>query len=162
MTIYAFSIENFKRSESEVQELMDLARKKFTQLLDHKETVMKNGVHLRFYGNLDLLPEDIRRTIREYSRTIVFRLFLNICVSYTSSDEIQRGLKTILRGHFDVLVKEISAKKPVEKHDLCACTCIYFDSVLWPDYKFWNLFRAIMYYQQHHLYFEVMICRYYD
>lgn len=34
MTVYAFSIENFKRSEEEVNDLMDLARDKFQKLLN--------------------------------------------------------------------------------------------------------------------------------
>ncbi|CAH0397344.1 unnamed protein product [Chilo suppressalis] len=34
VTVYAFSIENFKRSEEEVNALMDLAREKFQRLLD--------------------------------------------------------------------------------------------------------------------------------
>lgn len=34
VTVYAFSIENFKRSEEEVSALMDLAREKFQRLID--------------------------------------------------------------------------------------------------------------------------------
>lgn len=34
VTVYAFSIENFKRSEEEVSALMDLARDKFQRLID--------------------------------------------------------------------------------------------------------------------------------
>lgn len=36
VTVYAFSIENFKRSEDEVNGLFDLAREKFQKLLDEK------------------------------------------------------------------------------------------------------------------------------
>lgn len=36
VTVYAFSIENFKRSKEEVDELMDLARQKFKRLLEEK------------------------------------------------------------------------------------------------------------------------------
>ena len=35
-TIYAFSIENFKRSREEVDGLMELARQKFTRLVEEK------------------------------------------------------------------------------------------------------------------------------
>jgi len=34
--VYAFSIENFKRSEEEVDALMELARQKFQRLLSEK------------------------------------------------------------------------------------------------------------------------------
>lgn len=36
VTVYAFSIENFKRTKEEVDALMDLARQKFQRLLDEK------------------------------------------------------------------------------------------------------------------------------
>ena len=36
VTVYAFSIENFKRSQTEVDALMQLAKKGFEQLLEHK------------------------------------------------------------------------------------------------------------------------------
>ncbi|KAG8588715.1 hypothetical protein GDO81_006070 [Engystomops pustulosus] len=36
VTVYAFSIENFKRSKEEVDGLMELARQKFTRLLEEK------------------------------------------------------------------------------------------------------------------------------
>ncbi len=36
VTVYAFSIENFKRSKDEVDCLMELARKKFAKLLEEK------------------------------------------------------------------------------------------------------------------------------
>ena len=34
VTVYAFSIENFKRSKEEVDALMDLSREKFKRLLE--------------------------------------------------------------------------------------------------------------------------------
>ena len=36
VTVYAFSIENFKRSKNEVDYLMELARKKFSKLLEER------------------------------------------------------------------------------------------------------------------------------
>ena len=36
VTVYAFSIENFKRSKSEVDGLMDLAREKFSRLMEER------------------------------------------------------------------------------------------------------------------------------
>lgn len=36
VTVYAFSIENFKRSKDEVNGLFDLAREKFQKLLEEK------------------------------------------------------------------------------------------------------------------------------
>lgn len=36
VSVYAFSIENFKRSQDEVNALFDLAREKFQRLLNEK------------------------------------------------------------------------------------------------------------------------------
>jgi len=36
VTVYAFSIENFKRCKEEVNYLMELAREKFSQLLQER------------------------------------------------------------------------------------------------------------------------------
>jgi len=40
VTVYAFSIENFKRSNEEVDGLMELAREKFSRLLQERLTVV--------------------------------------------------------------------------------------------------------------------------
>lgn len=39
VTVYAFSIENFKRSSDEVDCLMELAREKFARLMDEKQVL---------------------------------------------------------------------------------------------------------------------------
>ena len=44
VTVYAFSIENFKRSQTEVDTLMELAKDKFTQLLEKGELIDKHEV----------------------------------------------------------------------------------------------------------------------
>jgi len=36
VTVYAFSIENFKRAKDEVDCLMEIARKKFKRLMEEK------------------------------------------------------------------------------------------------------------------------------
>ena len=43
VTVYAFSIENFKRTKDEVDCLMELAKKKFEKLMEEKCVVMKHA-----------------------------------------------------------------------------------------------------------------------
>lgn len=50
VTVYAFSIENFKRSQEEVDTLMDLAREKYKRLLEERDKLMENGVCIRVIG----------------------------------------------------------------------------------------------------------------
>ncbi|KAG5327916.1 DHDDS synthase, partial [Acromyrmex charruanus] len=85
LTIYAFSIENFKRSKEEVDGLMNLARQKFKDLLEDKKKLKDNGICIRVFGNLSLLPEDICKLIAEVM--IVTRennrIFINFAIAYT-------------------------------------------------------------------------------
>lgn len=50
VTVYAFSIENFKRSEDEVNDLFDLAREKFRLLLEEKSVF--NYYVLLFFNDM--------------------------------------------------------------------------------------------------------------
>ena len=65
VTVYAFSIENFKRSKEEVNGLMELARQKLAKLLQEKEMIMKHGVRVKMLGDIDLLPKDIQELVSE-------------------------------------------------------------------------------------------------
>ena len=63
--MYAFSIENFKRSKEEVDGLMELARQKLAKLLQEKDMIMKHGVCVKMLGDIDLLPKDIQELVSE-------------------------------------------------------------------------------------------------
>jgi len=54
VTVYAFSIENFKRSKEEVDGLMELAREKFTRLLQER-LLIAIGLFLKFLIFLKVL-----------------------------------------------------------------------------------------------------------
>lgn len=63
MTVYAFSIENFKRSKYEVDALMDMAKIKLSQLSQHGELLDRYGASVRVLGNRDLLRPDVLQVI---------------------------------------------------------------------------------------------------
>lgn len=63
VTVYAFSIENFKRPKHEVDALMDMARLKITQMAQHGELLDRYGACIRFLGNQELLKPDLRKII---------------------------------------------------------------------------------------------------
>lgn len=99
VTTFAFSIENFKRSEEEVTGLLDLAREKFSKLLLEGPKLKEHGVRIRVIGNISLLPDDLQKLI---SQTMLEtetndKLFLNVAFSYTSRDEITHSIEEILR-----------------------------------------------------------------
>lgn len=59
VTIYAFSIENFKRSKYEVDALMDMAKIKLSQLAQHGELLDRYGASVRVLGNRNLVKPDV-------------------------------------------------------------------------------------------------------
>jgi len=63
VTIYAFSIENFKRSKYEVDALMDMAKVKLEQLAQHGDLLDRYGASIRILGQRDLLKLDVLEAI---------------------------------------------------------------------------------------------------
>ncbi|MCL6632005.1 MAG: isoprenyl transferase [Alicyclobacillus herbarius] len=67
LTLYAFSTENWKRPESEVEYLMRLPEEFFRTEIDE---LVERGVRVRFIGDVDKLPPYTRDTVdRTLSRT---------------------------------------------------------------------------------------------
>lgn len=100
VTVYAFSIENFKRSKEEVDGIFDLARDKFRRLLSEKDKLMELGIRVEVIGNLNLFPKDIIETIAEAMTETRNnnRAVLSVAFAYTSRDEITHSIETILTG----------------------------------------------------------------
>lgn len=59
VTVYAFSIENFKRSKYEVDALMEMARVKLSQLSQHGELLHRYGASIRVLGSRELVNPDV-------------------------------------------------------------------------------------------------------
>ncbi|KAI1694309.1 putative undecaprenyl diphosphate synthase domain-containing protein [Ditylenchus destructor] len=100
VTVYAFSIENFKRSEEEVTGLMQLAEKKFEKLLADKEKLQEKQICFRFFGDMKLLPRKIQKLVSEIESLTkdYTQGFVNVCIAYTSQNEIARAMEWIRRG----------------------------------------------------------------
>ncbi|KAF4524487.1 hypothetical protein B566_EDAN013102 [Ephemera danica] len=65
VTVYAFSIENFKRSQEEVDGLMELARQKFQRLLEENGDVSEELVSRCLYTSTSPEPDLLIRTSGE-------------------------------------------------------------------------------------------------
>ena len=59
VTVYAFSLENFHRPKYEVDGLMQLAKLKLEQLIQHGELLDRYGASVKVLGRLDLIPPDV-------------------------------------------------------------------------------------------------------
>ncbi|CCU75389.1 Putative dehydrodolichyl diphosphate synthetase [Blumeria hordei DH14] len=101
VTVYAFSIENFKRSKYEVDALMEMTRIKISQLSQHGELLDRYGACVRVIGRRDLLKPDVLEAIdkavdltKDNNNCI-----LNICFPYTSRDEITTAIRSTVEDY---------------------------------------------------------------
>ncbi|XP_047989465.1 dehydrodolichyl diphosphate synthase complex subunit DHDDS [Leguminivora glycinivorella] len=175
VTVYAFSIENFKRTDEEVNGLMDLARDKFQRLLEEIDQINEWGVRLHVAGRLTLLPDDLRALVAKAMLLTRHnnKLRLNIAYSYTARDEITRAASQVIEGvrnkeltaddiDEDLLSETLELSPPdllvrtsgeVRLSDFMlwqiSDTVLYFTDVLWPEFTIWSLLAAIIHFQRH-------------
>ena len=96
LTVYAFSLENFNRSEDELEKLMDLFAESFRNAGDDSR-VHKNKVRVRALGHRELLPDRVKEAI-DYaeSKTKNYTNFnYNLAVAYGGRQEIVRSMKIL-------------------------------------------------------------------
>ncbi|MCK4475784.1 MAG: di-trans,poly-cis-decaprenylcistransferase, partial [Methanophagales archaeon] len=96
LTIYAFSIENFCRTDEEKERLFALMRGEFEKI-SRDERVHRNGVRVKAIGNVNLLPDSVKEAIRKAESTTErytkFKLF--IAVAYSGRMEIVDSVRII-------------------------------------------------------------------
>lgn len=177
VTAYAFSIENFKRSKSEVNGLMELAAEKFSKLLEEQDKLAEHGVCINVLGDISLLPSHIQQMA---ARAILAtrhnnHFFINLAMAYTAREEIASAVHELAQGvaegslqASDVTEEALEAclyGKGNREPDLLvrtsgehrlsdfllwqsAYSCLFFTHVLWPDFSIWHLFGAVFFYQR--------------
>jgi undecaprenyl diphosphate synthase len=97
LSLYAFSCENFKRDEKELEHSFDLFRRALEELDEaHSEHPKVKG-RIRFIGRLDLFPDDIRDAMLRVMETHREGLAINFLVAYDGQDEIVDAVRRIVR-----------------------------------------------------------------
>jgi undecaprenyl diphosphate synthase len=97
MTIYAFSTENWKRSQDEVNYLLGL----FKILLEKEaDFLLKKGIKLQILGGRVGLADDLQKAIikAEELTGSASKGILNICFNYGGRDEIINAIKNIVKN----------------------------------------------------------------
>jgi len=96
VTVYAFSIENFKRSKYEVDALMDMARIKLTQLSQHGDLLDRYGACIRILGQRELVKPEVLEAVDRAVKLTAHnnKAVLNICFPYTSREEITTAIRS--------------------------------------------------------------------
>lgn len=100
MTVYAFSTENFKREESEVNYIFRLPKEFFDLYL---KELIENNVQLRYIGHLELAPKETRDIIEEAIAQTSQNtgLILTFAFIYGGRDEIIETTKKLCQQCID-------------------------------------------------------------
>ena len=169
LTVYAFSTENWKRPQDEVDALMKLLRNYMKTCL---KTAEKNRMCVRVLGEKSRLDEDIRTRIEELEEATRNNdgLHFQIAINYGGRDELVRAMRKITekvaQGELqpaDIDEACISAHLDtagIPEPDLLIRTCneqrisnfllwqlayteFYFTPVAWPDFSKEELIKAV-------------------
>ena len=176
LTVYAFSLENFNRSEGELRKLMDLFEESFRNAGDDPR-VHQHKIRVRALGHRELLPSRVKDAI-DYaeSKTKDYTNFnYNLAVAYGGRQEIIRSMrilgKMIEAGKLKAddidadmissnlytsdlpdpdLILRTSGEERISNFLLwqLAYSELYFADVFWPDMRKIDFLRAIRSYQQ--------------
>ncbi len=94
LSVFAFSTENFKRSEEEVTYLMDLLIKGFKSTC---EKFVKNGIKVVISGRKTNLREDILKAVKDIEEKTKDGTVgtLNICFNYGGQAEIEDACRKV-------------------------------------------------------------------
>lgn len=174
LTVYAFSTENWKRPQAEVDTLMDLFR-------DYMKTAAKrankNNMRVLFLGDKQGLPQDLREKALSVEADTAANDGLTFCVAinYGSRDEILRATRALAAraaaGELSVeeideavfadeldtrgipdpdLLIRTSGEQRLSNYLLwqLAYTEFYFTDVHWPDFREAQLDEAIADFQR--------------
>ena len=96
ITVYAFSTENWKRSESEVESLMSLLREYLDNFAKKADT---ENIKINVLGDMEPFSDDLRESIdlsMERTKNNTGIIF-NICLNYGGRDEIVKAVQKIGR-----------------------------------------------------------------
>ncbi len=170
LTLYTFSVENWRRPYDEVFTLMNLLKE---YLIKEKEALVNKGIRFRTIGNRDMLPEDVISIIRDVEEATRDGSSMNLvlCLSYGGRDEIIRALKRLLiqkikpeeideenfKNYLDTkglpdpdLIIRTSGERRLSNFLIyqSAYAELYFTETLWPDFTREEFFEAIQDFQK--------------
>ena len=168
LTVYAFSTENWKRSEEEVGGIMRLLGKYLQEALRDME---KNRVCFRFFGDLSRLSPQLQKLCSEaVDQSADYDVQVNFCLNYGGRDEIIRAAKqfaadvaagkrtadSLTEAEFETYLDSAGVPDPelvirpsgeLRTSNFLAWQSAYseyvFMDVLWPDFTGDDLDRAI-------------------
>ncbi|KAJ3980682.1 Decaprenyl diphosphate synthase-like protein [Lentinula detonsa] len=116
VSVYAFAIDNFKRPQQEVDSLMQLAESKLLELCSHGDLLQEYGVKLNVIGRKTLFPDSVQAAVRKAEDLTKGnnRSILNVCMPYSSRDEMTTAVEDCIREALAKDVDYFTADNPIE------------------------------------------------
>jgi undecaprenyl diphosphate synthase len=175
LTLYAFSVENWKRPRTEVETLWRLLRYYLRQELPE---LQRNGVRLRAIGRLEALPPQVRAELEAVVEATAGNrgLMVNLAINYGGRAEIVDAINSILeRARRNGSVASLKLDEQLISSHLYTGACpdpdllirtsgemrisnfllwqiayaeLYVTDTLWPDFTRRHLLEAIFEYQK--------------
>ncbi len=174
LTLYVFSIENWKRPKSEVNALMKLLVK---SVKNEIVEINKNNIRMRIIGSLERLSDFVKNELLDASNLTVKNdgLNLNLAISYGSKTEMVDAVKQItskvkkniisIENIDEKLINEHLYTKISKNVDLLIRTGgefrlsnfllwqnsyaeLLFYDMLWPDFRKKDFYNSIIIYQK--------------
>ncbi len=178
ITLYAFSTENFRRTRSEIEEIMRITGEKFKEILTD-ERIRKNKVRVKVIGRVNLLPKALQQLITSIEKATqnYNEHFLNIALAYGGRAEIVDAARKIAEKVYEgeLSPEEIdeqlfesflyTAHMSNQDPDLIIRTSgeerlsgfllwqsayseLCFLDIYWPDFRLIDLLRAVRTFQK--------------
>jgi undecaprenyl diphosphate synthase len=167
LTLYAFSVENWKRPRAEVDTLWRLLR---VYLRAELPLLMRHEIRFTAIGRLEALPAHVRAELEDVTRQTSGNrgLRLNVAINYGGRAELVDAVKALVNSGVEVSEQAISARLYTAGQpdpDLLIRTSgemrvsnfllwqiayaeLYVTETLWPDFACAELLRAILDYQK--------------
>lgn len=169
LTVYAFSTENWKRSQDEVGAIMGLLER---YLLECIEKMEKDRIRLKVLGDVSGLSPRLQKLIERtdaIAETLPGCFQANICLNYGGRDEIVRAVRrwqesdpreelteAVLSSYMDTagipdpdMIIRTGGEFRISNFLLweCAYSEFYYTPVLWPDFSEKDIDDAVASYQ---------------
>ena len=100
LTLYTFSVQNFKRGKEEVAYLLHLFKKVLTKFFKNNLSLIKEkGLRINFIGRLNMFPkklqelmQNLKESTKNNTKTVV-----NFAMAYGGREEIVDGIKRLVK-----------------------------------------------------------------
>jgi len=153
VTVYAFSTENWKRPQKEIDAIMDLLMEYLDFLFG---TMEKDDIQVHFLGDKNRFRPDVREKLEKAERdSAKYHRVLNVALNYGGRDELVHAVNTLIAQGKTQITEDDISENLYTSHcpppDLIVRTAgeirlsnfllwqsayseLYFTDVLWPDF----------------------------